>query len=151
LFDRFLKAGDLHGLVGQFNHPDDFVWTLRTHLLQVLDRKQQSDRDARLRAMFADHRPFINDRLARFVGRRAELGELKNLISARIASGCRNASTSSCRATRERKQLRMAIRSETRTDIIVEKRIHGRAGTSTLATRTGFSVRHNDQLSETVH
>jgi uncharacterized caspase-like protein len=49
--------------------------------------KRRAEKVARLRAMFADHRNFMRDRLESFVGREIELSEIRQRIQKQIPSG----------------------------------------------------------------
>ncbi len=48
---------------------------------------KRADREQRLRAMIADHRGFIQDRLASFVGRQSELAEIRQRITEKLQTG----------------------------------------------------------------
>jgi hypothetical protein len=71
---------------------------------------------------------------------RSVLASRTRRVRCSTCSWCRNASTSSWSAARERAKVRRVRRNESITDILAEKRSHRRSATSTAPTRTDFSA-----------
>ena len=57
------------------------------HLLQGNAEQSQRDKEHRLQALLADHSSFMRDRLASFVGRQAELQEIRKRITEKLPAG----------------------------------------------------------------
>lgn len=83
---RALAGKQIHGRYG-FDHVDSFVlassstWQYTRGSISPIERRQ------RLQTMLPDHSGFLRDRLDSFVGREAELHEIRQRIAEKLPSG----------------------------------------------------------------
>jgi len=83
-----VRSGVEHETFRLLEYPEHAAPSIdSTHLSQEQPEQGQRDKEHRLKALLADHSSFMRDRLASFVGRQAELQEIRKRIAEKQPAG----------------------------------------------------------------